>query len=166
MRLFRIKCKGSTTVEAVFIVPIVLGVIFSLIIMIFYLHDYSTIKSYANLVLMESEESLTNIYELASESSDGESKGFLSSIFKGKSKVKLEKGMMDELNKGLWFVKVEELSFGKNKIYRSIKIKSSGKVDFPIINIFLEEALSVSVNSRAIVVQPEISKELLKREGD
>lgn len=107
--LFRYSENGSYTVEAAFIVPIVLGLAFIILYMTFVLHDRVMLQ--ANLDNM--------IFLLA----EGE-------------KID-EKDYDGYLSQALWHTELQETKIKDGVITVSGKVKASAVMDIPLLNYFM-----------------------------
>ncbi len=109
------KMSASITVEAVFIVPLVLGVIFSMILMLFFIHDKAIITSYMN------EELVTVALE--------------------KNQIKNKTEWVGCLKQNLWIINIDNASIKRNKIFTKISFEGKMKIDLPVANRFLNKTV-------------------------
>lgn len=130
--------KGSFTVEATFIIPIILVVILVIIYMAFYLHDYCKIRSDITQGISKSHIAIRqpankNFMDIDYDGIDGKKLFHLLRSNHDEEEVTIEKMILNDLNQGLIISKIEgiETDIG----WRKIQIHISASTNFPIPNI-------------------------------
>lgn len=125
----QIGLSGSYTVEAAFIVPIVLGIIFAMFFMLFYLHD--KVILYANI----REKTVETAQENISYSSD--------------------ELWISDMQKYLWMMSVKSGSVSEDKIYVNAKVLAEKKIKLPLISRYMDTNLKLSYKIKYMKVHPE-----------
>lgn len=118
--------KASFTVEAVFIMPILLGIVFLLMYVMFILHDRIVLQGnflYALCQVAENKEERYDCEKL--------------------------------LSKALWAAKVEKIKIERNerKVYGEVRGKLSLKI--PVMSFFIKEIQYISCSGEYYFIQPE-----------
>ncbi len=123
------KIRGSYTVEAVFIVPIVLGLVFAMIYVLFFLHDKAVLYGNMRNAVVESAE--------------------------GRVKYKNDEEWQDDMQNNLWFFKVTSGKIRKNKLYIKSSVGAEAELDIPIIGYFLNKVQKIKLEDSCLTVHPE-----------
>ncbi|HBA96825.1 MAG TPA: hypothetical protein DCZ23_01825 [Lachnospiraceae bacterium] len=135
------KIKGSYAVEAAFVVPIILGLIFAMIYVMYYFHDKNVV--YANM-----QKAAVNVAE-------------------GRKEYKDSKEWQEDMQENLWMFKVTSGKISKDKLYIKSDIKAECSLDIPVINYFLESKQQIVLEDKYLAVHPEYMiriKESLSKE--
>ena len=121
------KITASYTVEAAFVVPIILGLAFVVLYTLFLLHD--------KVILQANLENL--IFVLA----EGE---------------ELEKKEYEKyLSVGLWMLKTEKIDIKNRKTLVEATVKGVAELKIPILNFLMSEKQEISVSEKYYKIQPE-----------
>lgn len=125
----RLGLPGSYTVEASFIVPIVLGIIFAMIFMLFYLHDkvllYSNIKEKTVEVVQEK-------------------KSYSSCAM-----------WQSDMQRELWMMDVDAGDISDKKIYVNASVSAVKKIKLPLISRYMDTDLKLTYKIKYMKVHPE-----------
>ncbi|TAH73875.1 MAG: hypothetical protein EWM47_02075 [Anaerolineaceae bacterium] len=128
------KIKASFTIEAVFIMPIVIFAIIFIIYLSFYLHDYCKMQGITNGVLHKATMNLKHETDIGTGkvNYDEINKGLISQIFESSdSKEKeIEDYTIKLLSKSLIATKITDVHVSKGILNLSIKVE--GKFQFPL----------------------------------
>lgn len=121
--------SASYTVEAAFVVPLILGILFALIYFMYYEHDKIVLQG--------------NIEEAVIQ------------LVRAKEKIPDQAEWRKKIQKNLWMAQVEEGSISKN----SSRMKAFGVADMslniPVMEYFLAEQQSCSYTMQVQTWQPE-----------
>lgn len=136
------KKRAVLTVEACFIVPLILGIIFSVFIMTFYLHDRVIIKSYScNIINGFYDENI----------SSSKNNGFYHENISN-SKINGKK-IKKTISEKLWILKIVEVNYSHGKIRDKVSISAEYKSKNIIIKKFLLKA-DVKVDRNILCITP------------
>lgn len=128
------KIKASFTIEAVFIMPIVLFTMVFIIYLSFYLHDYCKILGITDGALHKASMNLKHEADIASGRVNYEeiNSGLISRIFENpSSKVKeIEENINKRLSKGLIATEITDVNATKGVLNLSVRVEGSFK--FPL----------------------------------
>ncbi len=124
--LHRKEC-GSYTVEAAFIVPVVLGLAFVILYMLFILHDRAVLQA-----------NLDNIIFLLAEGEEID-----------------EKEYAGRLSRALWISGLQEVKIKNGLLSVSGKVKVAANVDIPILSYFMSGKQESSFSESYDKIQPE-----------
>lgn len=133
MEKFRKYEKGSYTVEAAFIVPVILGLIFVIIYTIFLLHDRVVLQSNLQRVLC---------------------------LLAEEQMVCEKDEYQDELEKMLWVIEIEEADISESVTGFSGKVKAEVTLEIPVLTLFMESLQKVEFETFYTKIQPEMVKRL------
>lgn len=126
MKEHRKEC-GSYTVEAAFVVPLILGVAFVVLYILFLLHDKVVLQSNIDNV----------IFLLAEEKADKEEYG-------------------ECLSEGLWFTQLEQVKIKNGRLIVSAKARITANLAIPVLTYFMNGKQEISVSESYCRVQPEV----------
>ncbi len=123
---------GSYTVEAAFLVPMILGIVFAWIFMIFYLHDQVVICG----LLQEAAVSEKEIWN------KGDGKGKVTKADNGELYEKAlgndtENERQDRIQSYLWIVQAESIQKKKGPLRTKLVFRGTAGCNIPIMNHFL-----------------------------
>ncbi len=151
--------KGSITVEAAFVMPIVVLSIFALIYLAFYLHDKSRVQGVVDLALHKA--ALTIKHE--GEFSDGKvlyeninARGVFYQFLgdKGKDREKVESYLSEELHKGLFIGEVKNIKVKISTIKITIAVEMQTKVNLPGMNYLLYPLTNTEISGEYFIHNP------------
>lgn len=120
--------EGSYTVEAAFLVPIILGLIFLILYVLFFLHDKAVLQANVQEVLC-----------LVAE--------------KQISCQKRECG--ERLGQSLWIAKITEMKVSENKTSYSVKVQARVDNTIPVIWLFMRDGPEMAVAEKCSKIQPD-----------
>lgn len=123
------KVKGSYAVEAAFIVPIILGLIFTMIYILYYFHDKNV--AYANM-----QKAIIDVAE-------------------GRKEYTSDNEWQKDIQNNLWMFKVQSGSISKDKLYINSDILAECSLDIPIINYFLKSKQTFELKDKYLAIHPE-----------
>lgn len=133
------KMKGSYTMEVVFVVPIILGLIFAMIYVMYYLHDKAVI--YCNV-----QQAVVHVAE-------------------GKKEYKDDEEWKQDMQDSLWIFQVESGSVNKDKLYIKSEVTAKCLINIPIIGYFIDSKQEIMAKDKYLAVHPEFierTKSILK----
>lgn len=123
---------GSYTVEAAFLVPMILGIVFAWIFMIFYLHDQVVICGLMQEAAVSEREVLyTGDEKGRGTETDGE-ESFVTSLENG-----TERGIQDRIQSYLWLVRSESVQRKKGPLRTKLVFRGTAAWNIPIMHGFL-----------------------------
>lgn len=125
--------KGSYTVEAAFIVPVILGLIFVIMYTIFLLHDRVVLQANLQRTLC-----LLIEEQIACEKED----------------------YQDELEQMLWVIEIGEADISESVAGFSGKVKAEATLEIPVLTFFMESLQQVELEAFCTKLQPEMVKRL------
>lgn len=147
------KVKASFTVEAAFILPMVLFTIVFIVYLSFYLHDYCKIQSIVDGVIHKAAMNIKHEMDIDSGrvNYDELNKGLLSQVFEKldvkENEIQIYTGRL--LSKGLIITKITDIHVSKDILDISIRVE--GEYQFPIKGlqwlISLDNTLAVEAKS-------------------
>lgn len=123
------KMKGSYAVEAAFVVPVILGLVFAMIYMLYFLHDRAVL--YGNM-----------------------HKGVLD-VAEGKTEYKNSTEWQEDMQAGLWMFKVVSGKISGDKLYIESDVKAESGLDIPVIGFFMESKQEIVFEDKYLAIHPE-----------
>lgn len=126
-KLFRMK--GSYTIEAAFVIPVILGLIFAMIYIIFYLHD-------KNIVYCNMQKAVVHVAE-------------------GKKEYKDNKEWQQDIQENLWIFKVVSGAVNKDKLYIKSEAVAECSLDIPVISYFINSRQEIKAENKYLAIHPE-----------
>ncbi|MCR5203397.1 MAG: hypothetical protein K6D02_10000 [Lachnospiraceae bacterium] len=141
-KIFTKKVKAYMTVEASFIVPIIIGIIFSLIAATFYLHDRVIIFSYS--------ENLAN--------------DFYAESSKNKDKRVNNSDIKDNISNKLWIMKISKCKYSSGILLRKISIEADYENSLNISKGFIK-GFHIKEEKNILNMTPEESLYLKEKSG-
>jgi len=133
------RMKGSYTVEAVFVVPIILGLIFAMIYVIFYLHDKAVV--YCNM-----QQAVVNVAE-------------------GRKEYKNNEEWQQDMQEGLWIFQVVSGAVNKDKMYIKSETAVECSLNIPVIGYFIGSRQEIKAEDKYLAIHPEFiirAKDIIK----
>lgn len=123
------KLKGSFAIEAAFVVPIVLGIIFAMIYMLYYLHDKNVV--YANM------------------------QKAVISVAEGKKDYKNNSEWQEDMQNNLWIFEVTSGSISKDMLYINSDVGIECDLSIPVISYFLGSKQQIKLEDKYLTIHPE-----------
>lgn len=123
------KLKGSFAIEAAFVVPIVLGIIFAMIYILYYLHDKNVV--YANM------------------------QKAVISVAEGKKDYKNNSEWQEDMQNNLWIFKVTSGSISKDMLYINSDVGIECDLSIPVISYFLGSKQQIKLEDKYLTIHPE-----------
>lgn len=123
------KMKGSYAVEAAFVVPVVLGLIFAMMYVLYYLHDKNVI--YSNM-----QKATVHVAE-------------------GKKEYKSDKEWQEDMQNNLWMFQVKSGEISDNKLYITSKVQAECNLEIPVLNYFLGSKQQIELENKYMAAHPE-----------
>lgn len=144
----RYRISANYTVEAAFVVPIILGIIFSMIYMLFILHDKVILHENIRYNVICIDENGGNY------------------IKKSNNKKSSNKKIMTKasVSKNLRIFKVTKLECNVGKIYIKTEVKAVSKLDIPVIGYFMRKTKKIHIKTKHLKVGPETMVRYRKNE--
>lgn len=143
-KIEKVFLSGSFVVEAAFVVPIVLGIIFSMLYVLYIFHDSAVL--YGNMH--------TAVVKVA----EG------TKTYSGNSEWK------EDMQKGLWIFKIKSGNISKDILYVKSDICADCSLDIPVIKYFMDGKQEVEFEDKYLVTSPcqalRLKKALKKEGGD
>lgn len=134
------RMKGSYTMEAVFVIPIILGLIFAMIYVMFYLHDKAVI--YCN-----QQQAVVHVAE-------------------GKKEYKDNEEWKQDMQDGLWIFQTVSGSINKDKLYIKSEVTAECVMNIPVIGYFIDSKQEIKTEDKYLAVHPEFiirAKDVIKK---
>ena len=119
--------SASYTVEASFIVPMILGLIFAMIYMLFFLHDRVVLHQNLQMGLIAANNKTVNYKEL--------------------NKKNISKNMI--------ILEVRDLSYNSGPMYITAQVKAVSKIDIPVITYFMDRKKIIRIKIRQLKIRPD-----------
>ncbi len=123
------RMKGSYTVEAAFVIPVILGLIFAMIYVIFYLHDKTVV--YCNM-----QQAVVHVAE-------------------GKKEYKDNKEWQHDIQKNLWIFRVVSGAVNKDKLYIKSEAAAECSLNIPVVNYFIDSKQEIRAEDKYLAIHPE-----------
>lgn len=131
------ELPAGYTVEAVFVLPILLGIIFTIMYVMFYLHDDVVLRGNMSALFCEIAED-----------------------------KKIEKeDYRNYLSRGLWLMKPLKIEIKKKKSKISGKLVYRTEVKIPVIKMFMQEKQQISIEEEYSLSRPEQAKRYLRKKS-
>lgn len=125
---FRIRARGSYTVEAAFIIPIIIGLSFVIMYVLFIFHDMVILQANLdNVIFLIAEEQISC----------------------------KEADYNDNFKKSLWFMELGEIKMSENAMSVSGEITAKARVEIPVLSFFMDESQKFTLSESYSKVQPE-----------
>ena len=127
----RYMWDGSYTVEAAFIVPMVLGIMYAWMFQLFYLHDQMVMDGMLQEMILQ---------PLAEEGAD--------------RKAELD-DWEEKIQKCLWIAAVDQLDIKQNALVIKGRLSASAVWHIPVMQMFLGNRFQSNITHSISAVQPE-----------
>lgn len=138
----RYRVSANYTVEAAFIVPMILGIIFAMIYMLFFLHD--------KVILQE------NIrYSVICLTEGGES-----------SKEYDKKISKRDISKNLRVFNITNVKCDIGKIYIKVEVKAVLKIDIPVVGYFMKRTKKICLKTKYLKIKPDVMVRYRQKSGE
>lgn len=125
----RFAVKGSYAVEAAFIVPVILGLVFAMIYMLYYLHDKAVLYGNVQTTVISAAE--------------------------GRNGYKDNKEWQEDMQENMWIFKITSGEISQNKLYIKSDVKAECSLDIPVIKYFMDNKQKITIEGRYLAVHPE-----------
>ncbi len=138
----KIKISGSYTVEAAFIVPIILGILFSMIYILYIYHDK---------VILYSNMEKTMI-----------------SVVNGERQISNDEEWQKELSQNLWFFKIKSGSISEHAVIVKANVSAEQNLSIPVMEYFMAGRQKIELSSDYIKTNPSMAlriKDMLNIRG-
>ncbi len=154
--------SGNYTVEAAFIVPMILGIVFAIMYMLFLLHDKVILQENLRTAVLSIAQS-ENV-SAGDVSADGlaEKIGKSAESSLGK-KVKNGTGYKELVSKNLIVLKVKNADCNVGTKYVTAKANAIAKMDIPVIAYFMKKKNKICLKTRCLKLKPE---SMLRRKSE
>ena len=163
----RYKISANYTVEAAFVVPIILGMIFSMIYMLFVLHDKVILHEnirYNVICIAENDGNYKKTSNQKTLNKKTFDKRILDSkisndknLSKNNSKKFINEKIMTKksVSRNLRIFKVTKLRCNVGKTYIKTEVKAVSKIDIPVIGYFMRKTKKIYIKTKYLNVKPE-----------
>lgn len=144
----RYRVSANYTVEAAFIVPMILGIIFAMIYMLFFLHDKVILQEnirYSVICLAEGGES---------------SKGTAG------NKEDNKKISKREISKNLRVFNITNVNCDIGKIYIKVEVKAVSKIDIPVVGYFMKRTKKICLKTKYLKIKPDVMVRYRQKSGE
>lgn len=121
--------KGSYAIEAAFIVPVILGLVFAMIYMLYYLHDRAVLYGNMQTAVISSAE--------------------------GRKEYKDNKEWQEAMQENMWIFKVTSGQISGSKLYIKSDVKAECSLDIPVIKYFMDNKQEIVIEGKYLAVHPE-----------
>ena len=153
--------KGSFTVEAVLIMPIVLAVVFALIIMSFYMHDMCVIRSIADRNISEickvkESGAPLSFSEYAKENWLQNNLAMIGIYFTDTQKDKITEAVENEIKDRLFLFEITTCSISEQFQKVTLTVNAKARMPIPFIESLMPKR-ERSFNSYATIYNPTVS---------
>lgn len=129
------KERGSYTVEAAFIVPMVLGIVFMILYLILWHHDRCVLQA------------------------DLQDRVFLMA-----EKEKKESGPIEELQKKMWIMTIDKKEISSNALLIKGKVAAHSRVNIPLLTFMLYGSQKIELEETYPAKQPDEARRYRKKE--
>lgn len=163
----RYEISANYTVEAAVVVPIILGMIFSMIYMLFVLHDKVILHENIRYNVICIDENDGNYKKTSNEKTSYEkvmdkkaSDKKISNdknLSKNNSKKFLSEKIMtkESVSRNLRIFRVTKLKCNVGKTYIKTEVKAVSKMDIPVIGYFMRKTKKICIKTKYLMVKPE-----------
>lgn len=153
------KDRGSITVEAAFVIPIVIFTVFALIYLAFYLHDYCRIQGTMDKVLHKATITIKHDADITTGKVSYETIGsrgvfYLLTGDSNSEKSEILEYLSHELSKGLFITKIQNIQVEVGKLSISASIKAEAQVTLPYFQRLFDQFTSTRINDSCPVHDP------------
>ena len=126
--------SGSYTVEAAFIIPIIVGIVFAMIFMLFYLHDKVVLQANINRYVVQ-------VAQGRMECLDGEE-------------------WIDKMQENLWMFKNKSGIISEGTLYIKANIKSVSHLEIFVAKVFNLPLPQLEISTKYMKIHPETLKRI------
>lgn len=153
------KVRASFTIEAVFVLPIVLLTIVSIIYLSFYLHDYNRIQVITDQVLHKATFNLKHEAHIGTGKVNYESIKNQGVIYQllgipDSKKNDIEDYLMMKLSRGLFATKITDVHVQSSKLYITIRVEGKFLVPIKGLRSFFPSDKAMIVEAKAAYHNP------------
>ena len=120
--------RGSLTVEATFVVPILLGIVFAVMYILFLFHDRAVLQENGYRALYSMAEDILPVDDTT---------------------------MRREVEDALWMVQVKKVEVSQKQQKITGEVQAQAKWDIPVMNIFLNQVQEIQWKQKISCVHPE-----------
>ncbi|NLC19984.1 MAG: pilus assembly protein [Clostridiales bacterium] len=151
--------KGSITVEAAFVMPVVVFCIIAMIYLAFYLHDYSRLAGTLDLLMHKAGIAVKHEADLASgrvSYEDINDRGVFY-VLMGDTKAeeeRIEKYLAEELNKGLFICRIEKSDVKVSRLSAKINIRAGTEMKLPVFGGAIAKITNIELDKSYPVHKP------------
>ena len=151
--------KGSITVEAAFVMPVIFCVIFTLLYLAFYLHDKSKIQSTIDEALYKAGVSIKYEADIGCEEIKIEQlmEKSIFSIITGygeEEEIEIEEYLEDKLLKGFFLLRVSSIEVSVKRTNISIEVAAKAGNMLPLLNYLLQPTTDLNINNSFSIHDP------------
>ncbi len=142
-------CKASITVEAAFVMPIIIFTVFALLYLSFYLHDYCRIQGVVDMTLHKAGLIMKHESELASAEIDYEhimNQGIFDLWQEDSKKMEqeLQRYLRMKLSKGFFLIKTTDIEATVDSSKLTISVQTNTQISIPWVReLMAPHSLSV-----------------------
>jgi HD superfamily phosphohydrolase len=152
-------CKASITVEATFVMPIVILTVFALIYLSFYLHDTCRIQGLVDKTLHKAAISLKQEADLETGAIDYErigERGVFTQLLGDRSDAEkeLRKYLQQELSKGLFLSKITGIQATVYKTKLEISVEADNVIRIPWVKKFFTSFTHTKITAEYPIHDP------------
>ena len=142
--------RGSITVEAVFVMPVVVFAISALIYLAFYLHDYCRITATVDMVLQKTSVAVKHEAELATgivsyEDINGRGVFYMLLTDAKDMEEQIARFLEDELSKGLFICHITKSDVRVGKLGIKITVWARGNINLPMFKTALGKIMQINL---------------------
>ncbi len=151
--------KGSITVEAAFVMPVIFCVIFTLLYLAFYLHDKSKMQSTIDEALYKAGVSIKYEADIDCEEIKIEQlmeKSIFSVItgYGEEEEIEIEEYLEDKLQKGFFLLRVSSIEVTVKSTNISIEVAAKAGNMLPLLNYLLRPITDLNLNNSFSIHDP------------
>lgn len=151
--------KGSITVEAVFIMPVVVFTVFALIYLAFFLHDYNRIIGTVDLIAYKAGIAGKHEADIATgrtiyESINDRGVFYLLTGDTRAEEAQIKRLLEEELSKGLFICKISDYELKVGKLELTINVQANTEITLPLFKNFLNQMFILRLESSYPIHNP------------
>ena len=146
--------SGNYTVEAAFIVPMILGIVFAIMYMLFFLHDKVVLQENLRTVVLSAtqNENVSGRNVVTDNLAEKIEKSAESSLGK---KVNTVTGYKEQVSKNLIVLKVKNADCNVGIKYVTAKANAVANMNIPVIAYFMKKKNKICLKTRCLKLKPE-----------
>ena len=146
--------SGNYTVEAAFIVPMILGIVFAIMYMLFFLHDKVVLQENLRTVVLSAaqNENVSGRNVVTDNLAEKIEKSAESSLGK---KVNTVTGYKEKVSKNLIVLKVKNADCNVGIKYVTAKANAVANMNIPVIAYFMKKKNKICLKTRCLKLKPE-----------